>query len=214
MSKFEYKEFYRTNLPHYQPEGGIFAVSFRLAFNLPESIIESLKADKSEYEIISSTLTDSEKGRYDLEFKRNYFADFDRFLAKYQDSPDWLKNYKIADCVQDSFIFLNQKKYILHCYTIMPNHVHLIIEPVMKNNSYYAVSEILQSLKGYTARECNKILNRKGQFWQHGHYDHMIRDDNDYNYQVEYVKNNPVKAGFVKIWENWRYTFVKQSYIK
>jgi len=211
MSKLEYKEFYRNNLPHYQPEGAIFAVSFRLAFNLPRSIIESLKVDKSEYERISSSLNSSEKDRYDLEFKRKYFNNFDNFLDKYHDSPDWLKNKETADCVQVSLIFLNQKKYMVHCYTIMPNHVHLIIEPVKKDNRYYAISEILQSLKGYTARECNKILNREGQFWQHGHYDHMIRDADDYNYQVEYVKNNPVKAGFVKTWEEWRYTYVRQS---
>ncbi|MCF7913419.1 MAG: hypothetical protein K9M99_12905, partial [Candidatus Cloacimonetes bacterium] len=88
--------------------------------------------------------------------------------------------------------------------------LHLILEPCMKDDRWLSIAEIMHSFKGYTANECNKILGRKGQFWQHGHYDHAIRDDKDYNYQVNYIKNNPVKAGLVEHWEDWDY-YVGQS---
>jgi len=213
MSKLNYKKFYRNNLPHYQPEGAVFAISFRLAFSLPRIILEQLKAEKTEYDKISEKLSGKEKESYAFEFKRKYFEDFDRFIGKYQSDSDWLKNVQIAEIVKNSLLFLDKKKYLLHCFTIMPNHLHLIIEPVMKNNNWFSIADILHSLKSYTAMECNKKLCRKGQFWQHGHYDHMIRDDDDYNYQVNYIKNNPVKAGLVKHLEEWEYYVGKSSLI-
>jgi REP-associated tyrosine transposase len=211
MSKFDYKEFYRTNLPHYQPEGVIFAITFRLAFTLPQSILEKLKNEKLEYNRKSLLLTGNDKINYELEFNRKCFEDFDYFIDRYQSGRNWLSKSELAGIVYDSLLFLNHKKYILHCFTIMPNHVHLIIKPMKNNESYHAIADILRSLKGFTARQCNKILHQKGQFWQHGHYDHAIRNDNDYNYQVNYVKNNPVKAGLVKYWDDWDYTYINQT---
>jgi len=210
MSKLKYNEFYHNNLPHYQPEGAVFAVSFRLAFSLPRRILSQLKAEKIEYDKISEKLSGKEKENYAFEFKRKYFEDFDRFIGKYQSDSDWLKNVEISEIVKNSVLFLDKKKYLFHCFTIMPNHLHLILEPVMKAECRFSIAEIMHSLKGFTARECNKKLCRKGQFWQHGHYDHMIRDDDDYNYQFNYIKNNAVKAGLVKHWQEWEY-FVDQS---
>ena len=210
MSKLKYKEFYRNNLPHYQPEGAVFAISFRLAFSLPRIILAQLKAEKTEFDKISEQLSGKEKENYTFEFKRKYFEEFDNFIDKYQSNADWLRNVEISEIVKNSVLFLDKKKYLLHCLTIMPNHLHLILEPAMKAEYRFPIAEIMHSLKGFTARECNKKLCRKGQFWQHGHYDHMIRDDDDYNYQFNYIKNNPVKAGLVKYWEEWKY-FVDQS---
>ena len=66
----------------------------------------------------------------------------------------------------------------------------------------------MYSLKRYTANSCNKLLNRKGQFWHHENYDHYIRDEKDYNYQLNYLINNPVKAKLTDKIENWKYTWV------
>ena len=63
------------------------------------------------------------------------------------------------------------RHYDLHSFVVMANHVHLLILPLV------APSKVLQSLKGFTARAANKILDRTGQpFWQHESYDHWIRD--------------------------------------
>ncbi|HED07891.1 MAG TPA: hypothetical protein ENI57_07240 [Ignavibacteria bacterium] len=63
--------------------------------------------------------------------------------------------------------------------------------------SLYNITEIMKSLKWYTAKEANKILNRKGKFWQHESYDHVIRNEKELQRLVEYVLNNPVKAGLI-----------------
>ncbi len=62
-------------------------------------------------------------------------------------------------------------------------------------------------LKGSTARECNKLLKRTGAFWQHESYDHVVRNEDELRRIVEYVLNNPVKAGLVEVEEDWMWSY-------
>ena len=62
------------------------------------------------------------------------------------------------------------------------------------------LSRIMHSLKGSSARQCNLILSRRGQFWEHESFDHVIREGKFYQ-TIRYVLNNPVKADLA---ENWR----------
>ena len=45
-------------------------------------------------------------------------------------------------------------------------------------------------------KEANKILGRKGQFWQEDYFDRYIRDDSHFHDAVTYIEFNPV-AGCV-----------------
>ena len=56
----------------------------------------------------------------------------------------------------------------------------------------------MQTLKGYTAREANKLLQRSGQpFWQKESYDHAARNEREAGRIRRYIEDNPVKAGLV-----------------
>jgi hypothetical protein len=79
------------------------------------------------------------------------------------------------------------------------------------NLSRGALSLILFSIKRYTAREANKILGRKGAFWQHESYDHVVRDGNELSRIIRYVKENPVKAGLVNDWKDWKWSYVRKE---
>jgi REP-associated tyrosine transposase len=70
---------------------------------------------------------------------------------------------------------------------------------------------IMKSLKGYTAWECNRALGGKGTFWQPESYDHIVRDSEEFHRIVNYVLNNPVKAGLVKDWRDWKWNYQRQS---
>jgi type I restriction enzyme M protein len=61
--------------------------------------------------------------------------------------------------------------------------------------SGYSLDGILHSWKSFTAKEANKVLARTGAFWQPESFDHLIRDEQDFTHAVEYVLNNPAKAG-------------------
>jgi REP element-mobilizing transposase RayT len=69
------------------------------------------------------------------------------------------------------------------------------------------MSAIMHSLKLYTARESNRLLGRIGQFWQHENYDHVLRNEAELNRITRYVLNNPVMAGVVEYWEDWKWSY-------
>jgi REP element-mobilizing transposase RayT len=88
--------------------------------------------------------------------------------------------------------------YDLLAWVIMPNHVHAIIRP------HATMARIMQWLKGRTARKANRILGRVGDsFWQDESFDHWIRSELEFDALVDYVENNPVKAGLVEDREQW-----------
>lgn len=72
------------------------------------------------------------------------------------------------------------------------------------------VHKIMHRLKGRSARECNLALSRTGQFWEHESFDHVIRQGKLIA-TVKYVLNNPVKAGLVKDWREWRWSYCRKE---
>ena len=68
----------------------------------------------------------------------------------------------------------------------------------------------MHSLKRYTGTQANLILERTGQqFWQHENYDHVVRDDGEFERIMNYVLFNPAKAKLVDSWEKWGWSYCK-----
>ena len=67
----------------------------------------------------------------------------------------------------------------------------------------------MTSIKGYTARQANLILERQGYFWQHESYDHIVRDPAELDRIRRYILNNPVKAGLVDEWRDWPWSYCR-----
>jgi len=59
---------------------------------------------------------------------------------------------------------------------------------------------VLRGWKSFTARTANKILARKGSFWQREYYDRLIRNENEFDRAIRYVLDNPERAG-LKDWK-------------
>lgn len=88
----------------------------------------------------------------------------------------------------------------------MSNHVHVLLWP------HKLLESITKSVKGYTARECNKVLNRTGNsFWQEESFDHAVRNENEFYRIKRYIEMNPVKAGLVKKPSDWRWSSAAQN---
>lgn len=85
------------------------------------------------------------------------------------------------------------RQYTLHAFVIMPNHVHLLLSPAM------ALDKLTKSLKGITAKRANLLLESTGtSFWQEESYDHLVRNDREFNQIRRYIEDNPVRAGLVQ----------------
>ena len=213
MGNFDYQPFYRRNLPHIQPPGATFFVTFNLAGSLPRSILQQWRSEKSQLEAEKLHILKLQNNdrlaaveHKIFEQKREWFRKIEKALDDAQNGPIWLKDDRIAKKVADSIHYLDGKVYRLDAYCIMANHVHVVFTllqiqnpPVAqtKNLCYNTLSSIMQSLKGYTARRANQILGRSGAFWHHESYDHCVRNPNEWQRIISYVLNNPVKAGLV-----------------
>ncbi len=219
--------YYERHLPHYQPDGYTYFVTFRLANSLPTSLILQLMEErKINLERIAAITDKAEKTDTYHKYQSTYFNKFDDLLDKNNQSPCWLKIESVARIVFNSLRFYEGKKYDLIAFTIMPNHVHLIFTPLVKKTgrlpsvikdhsdcveSIYNVTDILRSIKRFTALECNKALHRSGAFWHSESYDHVIRNEHSLNKLTKYILNNPVKAGLCNTPEACPWNYCKYS---
>lgn len=195
---------YKRNLPHILPQDGLFFVTFRIQNSLPLYLLLKLKSDyqkeitKTKKTVRNSTILKSRLA----EIFDEYFIDFDTALDQYKTEYNLTENTTVAQIITYAIEFLNNKDYKLISYCIMPNHVHLIIYKLKK-----PLFHIMKVLKGYTAKEINKILHRKGSFWHSESYDNVIRSRNELYTKILYTLNNPVKAGLVYSYKNWPYLY-------
>jgi putative DNA methylase len=71
-----------------------------------------------------------------------------------------LRNPDVAAMVQDAIRYFDGERYKLFAWTIMPNHVHVLIEQV----AGYPLGDIIHAWKSFTAKQANKQLGRTGIF--------------------------------------------------
>ena len=157
----------RGYLPHLKAEGGIYFVTFRLADSLPQAVLDELEHIPAE--------SRSKKIEADLDAGHGECV---------------LRNPEIAKIIVQALTQFDGERYVLHDWVVMPNHVHLLITP----RGEHSLSDILHSLKSYTATEANRHLGRHGVFWQHESYDRLIRDQDEFDRCMHYVQQNPVRA--------------------
>ncbi|MBS0538790.1 MAG: transposase [Proteobacteria bacterium] len=164
----------RGYLPHFDSPETVQFVTFRLADSLPREVVEALRLE-------------------------------DRAVLKIDRELDscagdcWLRRPEIAEIVQGALFHFDGDRYRLLAWCVMPNHVHVVIEPVQG----FLLSGIVHSWKSFTANKANGILLRKGAFWHDDYFDRYMRDEADLSRTISYVKRNPVKAGLIDRAEDW-----------
>ena len=80
----------------------------------------------------------------------------------------------------------------------MPDHAHLVLTPLYDGSSFISIAEIMQAIKSASAHKINRELNRIGQVWQRESFDRVLRREESIHAKVEYMIQNPVRAGLVK----------------
>lgn len=236
MGQFGYQQLAKRHRPHIQTPGATLFVTYRLAGSVPQSTVREYKAKKDwlcdqlrraqemafndEAPEVSLWLERVEK------FNRHWFVKFEDILHKAKIGPMWMQDESVAAKVAESLSQLDGKAYRLDAYSIMSNHVHAVFKPFLSGTKlketsdqsghplfigvFPSLARIMQSLKGRSARECNLVLSRTGQFWEHESFDHVIRPGK-FDKTVRYVLNNPVKAGLAKHWCDWRWSYCREE---
>lgn len=214
------REFYHRHLPHYQPADATFFVTFRLAGSLPRAVVEQLRAEREIFRRISSLgRNERERVEQKREWSKAYFKKFESLLDGRSLGPTWLRKPSIAGIVSEALHYRDGKFYDLIAYCVMPNHVHVIFSTEgfsvrRADCPTNTVTDILQKLKWNTAIKANAVLGRSGAFWQGESYDHVVRDEDELERIIEYVLDNPVKAGLVRDWREWIWSYVRKDFLE
>ena len=183
--------------------------------SVPHNVIQQFELEQNiAVKLIEEnyTIPHERKIQIGKQWKRN-FANFDKYLDTNTEGNHWLKQHEIAKIISDTFHYWHKQRYDLVAFTIMSNHIHLVIDTWDTGNYVKTVTTIMQSIKRHTARQSNILLNREGQFWQHESYDHLIRNEKEFKNIINYIAQNPVKAGLVIDWRDYPYTFIDENYL-
>lgn len=83
-------------------------------------------------------------------------------------------------------------------YIIMPNHIHLILTIDTNRRPMVAptVATVIKQFKGAASKEAGTSI------WQKGYYDHIIRNENDFNETMKYITFNAQKWDEDKYFKN------------
>jgi REP element-mobilizing transposase RayT len=148
------------------------------------------------------------------EYRRNlphFQSDFRSYFVTFITQDRWILPPTARDIVLRHIVFDHRRRIWLEVAVVMPEHVHMIFTPSPDPSGWsYALSVIMKGIKGSSSREVNEVLERSASLWQHESFDHELRNDESIREKAEYICQNPVRRGLVKvvddypwIWREW-----------
>ena len=98
-------------------------------------------------------------------------------------------------------------RWVIGRYVIMPDHVHFFCRP---EHEAKTLSRFVGAWKTWTSRRIQNLrpqpaaaATTNGSVWQREFFDHLLRSTESYSQKWDYVKENPVRAGFVANSDQW-----------
>ncbi len=205
----DYRVLYKRKLPHYQPRQSVFFVTFRLDFPIPEKYLLSYQNLKEGLRAQYGSTAESPDSKALIQ--KRLFAYTDSVYHEYDCGRNICAHPELATMIRDSILDLHEAECFLYAFTLMPNHVHMLIRPLMQEGKPVQISKIMQQLKGSTARAANLMLNRTGHFWNREYYDHWVRNQQELVNVIRYIRDNPLQAGLTKNAEQWPWTWINPT---
>ena len=183
-------------LPHYNATDKFQMITYRLNDSLPQTVLKKLAGTTG-----GSPVEETQKRKL-----------IEGYLDKGYGSS-LLKNPKYAQIVFENWLHFNKERYEIIAFTIMPNHIHILIK--ILNN--FKLDQIVHSWKSYTSHKILKMENDRraasgpseeqmNSLWQREYWDRLIRDQKHYKKAIEYIHMNPVKAGLVNNIHDWQWS--------
>jgi hypothetical protein len=173
-------------LPHWEQEGVTYFVTFRLHDSLPRSVLQEHLRERDDWlRQAGQGLTPERRRELQRFFQEKIEEEMDRGHGSCA-----LQNPAVAGIVIGALRYFDGQRYCLGSFVIMPNHVHVLVRPVMGHK----LSDILSGWKSFTAHEVNKKTGRTGPLWQDESFDHIVRDEHELDKYSRYIAENPASA--------------------
>jgi type I restriction enzyme R subunit len=174
-------------LPHWQQGTCACFVTWRLADSLPAEKLAALRTERDAWEAAHPEpwSKDEETEHHNL---------FNERINTWLDAGSGsciLRDPALAGIVSSALEHFDGERYHLYAAVVMPNHVHVLFQPIGGNQ----ISDILQSWKSFTAKAINAKTGDDGRLWQPESFDQLIRNDGHFGAVMQYIRENPEKAG-------------------
>ena len=183
----------RGYLPHCESVGAIQHVTFHLADSLPKAALERL-------EIELKSLPPKKQA---VERRKRIEAWVDAGHGSC-----FLREPVIAKMVQTTLLHFDGQHYSILAWVVMPNHVHALVE----RKEGWTIGKIVASWKKFTARkiceylkEANREIGAPG-VWHREYWDRYMRNEDHLREMIDYIHQNPVKAGLTRRAEAWTWS--------
>ena len=189
------RKYYR-HLPHWRQEGATYFVTFRLADSLPKAKLVELKNLRAYWEQAHP----EPRSEQDWEMHAKEVIRRTEACSDEGHGACHFKERRWADDLRDRLHHFHGVRYQLNCWVIMPNHCHLILRPF----DGHELEDLIGAMKGVTARHINTALGQSGELWEQECFDRIIRDTVHLQRIVQYIGDNPEKAGLPRDqWFRW-----------
>ena len=191
----ETRERWRNRLPHWEVRNRPHFITMRTAGALPEMVRDRVRQIHASLQTITPATVQYRQ------LQRQYFLTCEKYLDSGSGFAPF-RNPKVAALILEAWTTLPALAgWRASCAVVMPNHVHFLLEAV--DDTPLALRGTLRLFKGRTARVANRILGRTGVFWQSDWFDRWTRDEAETARVTTYIRQNPVKAGLVRQWQDW-----------
>ena len=211
----------RGYLPHFDSPDATQHITFHLADSLPASVLDRFRDETRCLPL----------GKREAERRKRAEAWMDSGVGSCS-----LREPGVAAMTQNALLFFDGQRYRLLAWVVMPNHVHVLFQPI----GGWTVAKTVASWKRFTAQ---RIARRRGDrhpgsadllismdcrcstdggahpgrqavepslsgpssgpVWHREYWDRFIRNEQHYLQTVEYIHQNPVKAGLAAQPEEW-----------
>jgi len=211
------KEFYRSKLPHYQQPGQTYFVTWNLKDAVPKKVISKYQnvVLKSKKELDEALLKNTdpkkiEELRHLYYFYRKKIMSANEAILQRNNSTIDLSTVEIIEIIVTAIRFWEGIKISNIALCVMPNHVHWVLKThkIDSNGNEVWLQNILKSVKNISAKNINLHLGRRGSLWNKESWETTVRSEKHLKSVIDYVINNPVKAGLITNWRNWSGTFM------
>jgi REP element-mobilizing transposase RayT len=114
--------------------------------------------------------------------------------------PNWARDIVLRSCLHD-----HDKCYRLRVAVVMPDHVHLVLTPLVDQVKQEIISlvTILQAIKSASSHFINKRSGSNQAIWQEESFDRIVRSSESLDAKIAYIMENPVRKGLVDDWRDY-----------
>ena len=110
--------------------------------------------------------------------------------------------------VLEAVRFWDENKWIVYAAVVLADHVHILAKPLsLEGEGFFDLSEMVHSVKSYSALKISQHRGTKGTIWQDERYDRIMRDEAEFLEKWQYIRNNPVKVGLSETAEEYPWLY-------